>query len=232
MHLERPTTVRPTDSFFVLNTTVPHSPSQISDDLRDPLVLDMSLAASPDIVELQRKHEAIERELQSTWAMADQGGVWQDARSFEHVKLPQTNAAVQGLLHLRDLLYASFEAEPLEDGMDHPAEDIIDGAIRSTDDDHVFDWLYRACLDAEHPTFSASVLRCLGRQMRPGTVLWRTELVRKALTADDVEIRDAAVQVAEFWGGLDIRDQLKIRVQTEPLQWLRNYMQDVIEDLG
>ncbi len=209
MHLEHPTTVRPTDSFFVLNTTVPHSPSRISDDLRYPLVLDMSLVASPDIVELQKKHEVIKWGLQSTWAIAD-----------------------QRLLHLRDLLYASFEAEPFEDGIDHPAEDIIGDAIRSTDDDRVFDWLYRACFDAEHPTFSASVLRCLGRQMRPGTELWRTELVRRALTMDDVEIRDAALQAAEFWGGLGIRDILKHMVQTEPLQWLRNYMQDVIEDLG
>ena len=147
-------------------------------------------------------------------------------------KLPQINAAMQELLHLRDLLCASFEAEPLEDGIDHPAEDIIGGAIRSTGGDRVFDWLYRACLDAEHPTFSASVLRCLGRQMRPGTELWRTELVRRALTMDDVEIRDAALHAAEFWGGLDMRDMLKIKVQTEPSQWLRNYMQDVIEDLG
>ena len=49
---------------------------------------------------------------------------------------------------------------------------------------------------------------------------------------NDVEIRDAALQAAEFWGGLDMRNLLKIRVQTEPLSWLRDYMQDVIEDLG
>ncbi len=138
----------------------------------------------------------------------------------------------EGLLHLRALLYASFETKPLEDGIDHPAENIICGAIRSRDDDRVFDWLYRVCLDAEYPTFSASVLRCLGRQMHPGTELWHTELVRRALATDfDVEIRDAALQAAEFWGGSGIRDILKIKVQTEPLQWLRNYMQDVIEDL-
>jgi len=195
---------------FLLNPTVqPHSRLWRSGDLRDPSISYMSLAALPDIVELQKKHEVIKRGLQSTWAMAD-----------------------QGQLHLRDLLYASFETKPLEDGIDHPAEDIIGGAIRSTGGDRVFDWLYGACLDAEHPSFSASILRCLGRQIRPGTEFWRTELVRRALTMDDAEIRDAALQAAEFWGCLGILDTLKIKVQTEPLQWLRNYMQDVIEDLG
>ena len=209
MHLEYPTTVQSTDSFFVLNTTVLGSRSWISDDPYDSSGWGMSLAASPGIVAFQKKHKDLGQKLQSRWAIVD-----------------------QGLLRLRNLLYAAFEAEPLEDGIDHPAEDIIGNVIRSTGSDRVFDWLYRACFDAEHPTFSASVLRCLGRQISPGTKSWRTKLVRKALTMNDVEIRDAALQAAEFWGGLDMRNLFKIRVQTEPLSWLRDYMQDVIEDLG
>lgn len=177
----------------------------------------MSLAASSDGVELQKKLVFIVQKLQSTWAVADQGTALRNA--------------TQGLLRLKDLLYASFEAEPLEDGIDHPAEDIIGDAIRSTNGARVLDWLSRTCLDPEHPTFSASILRCLGRQVHLGTESWRTELVREALEVDDAEIRDAALQAAEFWGGLSMRDILKTRVQTEPLQWLRNYMQDVIEDL-
>ena len=133
--------------------------------------------------------------------------------------------------HLRDLLYASFGAKPIEDGIDHPAEEIIGNAIRSSGSDRVLDWLYGICVDTERPTFSASVLRCLGRQILPGTVLWRTELVRKALEIDDIEIRDAALQAAESWGGLEMRALLKTKVQTEPIHWFRNYMQDVIEDL-
>ena len=132
---------------------------------------------------------------------------------------------------LRDLLYASFKSEPIEDGIYHPAEDFIGNAIRSSGSDRVFDWLYRTCIDTEHPTFSASVLRCIGRQVLPGTVLWRTELVRKALEIDEVEIRDAALQAAESWGGPEMRNVLKTKVQTEPIHWFRNYMQDVIEDL-
>ena len=132
---------------------------------------------------------------------------------------------------LRDSLYASFEAESLKDGIDHPAEEIIGNAIRSAGSDHVFDWLYRACVNTEHPSFSASVLRCLGRQVSPGKVSWRIKLVREALEIDDVEIRDAALDAAGSWGGPVMRNVLKDKVQTDPLQWLRNYMQDIIEDL-
>lgn len=119
--------------------------------------------------------------------------------------------AMQGPLRLKDLLYASFEAEPLEDGMDHPAENIIGDAILSTNGARVLDWLSRACLDSEHSTFSASILRCLGRQVHPGTESWRTELVREALAVDDAEIRDAALQAAEFGGGRVCEIYLRLR---------------------
>ena len=155
--------------------------------------------------------------LESTQTMTDQRHSLQDE--------------MQGVSHLRDLLYASFGAETLEDGIDHPAEDIIGGAIRGANGARMLGWLSIVCLDPEHPTFSASILRCLGRQVHLGTESWRTELVQKALRVDDPEIRDAALQAAESWGGLSMRDILKIQVKTEPLRWLRSYMQDVIDDL-
>lgn len=217
MHLEWLATVRETGSILELPRVGRlYDQPRTSDVLSDLWFLPRSLAASLDVVELQNKH--IVQRWQSTWAITDQGVVLQ--------------GAMQGLSHLRDSLYISFEAEPLEDGIDHPAEDIIGDAIRSTNNARVLDWLFGACLDAEHPTFSASILRCLGRQVRPGTGSWRTELIQKALSINDVEIRDAALQAAELWGGMSIRETLKIKVQTEPVRWLQNYMRDVIEDLN
>ena len=64
----------------------------------------------------------------------------------------------------------------------------------------------------------------------PGTSLWRSELVRDALDLDDVEIRDAAVQAAELWGDRDMLPVLKSHSEPEP--WLRDYICDVIDDLG
>ncbi len=126
-------------------------------------------------------------------------------------------------------LRATFEADPLEDGMNHPAEQILSKALRSTEDKRVLDWLRAFSLDAAHPSFAASVLRCLGRQVNPGTGSWRAGLVRDGLTMDDVEIRDAAVQAAELWGDPDMRSVLESHSEPEP--WLRNYIRDVIDDL-
>ena len=126
-------------------------------------------------------------------------------------------------------LRATFEADPLEDGMNHPAEQILSKALRSTEDKRVLDWLRAFSLDAAYPSFAASVLRCLGRQTHPGTGSWRAGLVRDGLTMDDVEIRDAAVQAAELWGDPDMRSVLESHSEPEP--WLRNYIRDVIDDL-
>ncbi len=127
-------------------------------------------------------------------------------------------------------LHAAFEASQLESGMSHPAERIIATALRSSKNRQVFDWLKSFSLDEEHPGFAASVLRCLGRQTKPGTYSWRAELIRRALTADNVEIRDAAVGAAESWGDRESASILKSHREPEP--WLREYISDVISDLA
>ena len=131
---------------------------------------------------------------------------------------------------LANRLWMAFAADPLEDGMSHPVEEIIGEALRSTEDNPVLDWFRTFSLDAERPGFAASVLRCLGRQTLPGTDSWRTELVRDGLAVDDVEIRDAAVQAAESWGDRSLVDVMKAHSEAEP--WLREYIENVISDLG
>ena len=127
-------------------------------------------------------------------------------------------------------LRTAFDADPLEDGISHPAEQIVREALQSGDDrSRIFAFLRALSVDAEHPGLSASVLRCLSR-WRFGTPAWRAGIVRSALAADDVEMRDAAVQAAESWGGPEMRDVLRSHVETTP--WLRAYLQDVVEDLG
>lgn len=129
---------------------------------------------------------------------------------------------------LASKLWAAFEADPLEDGMDHPAEKIIEKVLQSKDGG-ILVCLKKLCLDVSEPSFAASVMRCLGRQNLPGTSSWRTELVRDGLATKDVEIRDAAVQAAESWGGREILDVLKSH--NEPERWIRDYIRDVVEDL-
>lgn len=136
---------------------------------------------------------------------------------------------VQENRRLRDKLRIAFESEPLEDGIDHPAERIIDKALRSEHGRHVLAWLGTSSVDVEQPVLAASVLRCLGRR-RPGTSAWRVAIVRSALAADDLEMRDAAVQAAESWGDLEMREVLLGHV--EEVSWLRTYVEDVVKDFG
>ena len=124
-------------------------------------------------------------------------------------------------------LWAAFEADPLEDCMNHPAEKIIEEALRGQDEFPVLEWFRAFSHDAAHPGFAASVLRCLGRQASAGTASWRADLVREGLAADCVEIRDAAAQAAESWG--DLRAVLEAHL--EPVPWLRDYIRGIIDDL-
>jgi len=126
-------------------------------------------------------------------------------------------------------LSAAFEADPLEDGMDHPAEEIIGVALHSVRSELVLDWFEEFAMDKARPSFAASVLRCLGRQACPGTASWRAKLIRGALALDDVEGRDAAVQAAELWGDREVVDVLRSHREPEP--WLRGYIRDVTDDL-
>ena len=130
---------------------------------------------------------------------------------------------------LQFALRASFEADPLEDGISHPAEEIISQALQSGECPDVLAWLRALCLNTVQPSLAASVLRCLGRQSDPGTDKWRAGLVRAALAIDDVEIRDGAVQAAELWAGSNLIDVLN--AHSEPVTWLQYYIRDVIDDL-
>ena len=153
-----------------------------------------------------------------------------DAVSFEPAAAQQDPIEDREQERLATRLHATFEADSLENGIDHPAEQIIERALRTTEGQRVLEWLRALSLDAEHPSFAASVLRCMGRQIHAGTALWRARLVRDGLALDDVEIRDAAVQAAESWADPEILEVLKSH--DEPQPWLRDYILGVIDDLG
>ena len=153
-----------------------------------------------------------------------------DAGSFEWTIAERDPYFVEKQTKLAISLYAAYEAEPLEDGMYHPAERIIGDALQSTESEQVLEWLREISLDGAHPGLAAEVLRCLARQVHPGSALWRTELVRDGLAMDSAEIRDAAVRAAEWWGDAQMRTVLISHRESEP--WLQEYIRDVIDDLG
>ena len=62
-----------------------------------------------------------------------------------------------------------------------------------------------------------------------GTEEWRVGLVRAALGADDVEVRDAAAQAAESWGDFGMIAVLE--AHAELLAWLKDYIDAVVDDM-
>ena len=126
-------------------------------------------------------------------------------------------------------LYSTFDSEPLEDGMDHPSEDVLVDALEAIDERKLLSWLKEFSLDSERPAFSASILRCLGRMPELGTEEWRVDLVRSALTMRNVQIRDAAVQAAEHWADHGFIEVLQDHTDTE--QWITDYINMVIDDM-
>lgn len=137
----------------------------------------------------------------------------------------QNRTEKEGLL---SKLRNSFDTDYLEDGVVHPAEQIIDNALTSANRQDVYRWLSEFIADAEYTQLAASVLRCLGRcKLEP--LAWRVEIVQTALASDDLELRDAAVQAAETWGEIEFCNVLKHH--SEDIPWLRAYIEEVSRDL-
>ncbi len=122
-----------------------------------------------------------------------------------------------------------FDSEPVEDGVSHPAEQIIDETLNSTNRLDAYRWLGELAVDVNHPGIAASVIRCLSRR-ESEPIAWRVKIAAAALKLDDVEIRDAAVQAVEAWGEPEFRKALELH--SEDVAWLRNYIEDVIDNLG
>lgn len=130
---------------------------------------------------------------------------------------------------LRFELYSAFDNIPLESCVAHPADQIIERALREYPRDSILAWLKKFCLDESRPDFAASVLRCLGRQSNPGTEAWRVRLLGDALRSDNLEIRDAAAQTADMWDDEEMADVL--RSHQEPVPWLRQHIADVLANM-
>lgn len=186
----------------------------VLDDHRTPTACGQGLAISHDAAWLQTEIEALTTRVLASWrtkAVSVSSTQENDRRRF------------------LDRLHASFDAEPFEDGMDHPAEQVIAAALESEDRDTTLQWISSACLESETPAFAAATLLCVARQSGIGTTEWRAELVRRGLAADEIDLRDAAIQAAESWGDPGLGAILA--VHSEPVSWLDEYRRGVIDDL-
>lgn len=131
--------------------------------------------------------------------------------------------------HFEHGLLGAFEDEVVEDGMYHPAEDIILGALKNHDEAKVLGWIREFVIDTSRPDFAYSILLCLTHQQPIGTTSWRVHLISDALNSQDIVVRDAAVQVADSWADPALLPVLQARKNNEPVNWLKDYLQHVIE---
>lgn len=148
----------------------------------------------------------------------------------DRAALQQVDYAVPERVHVERQLWNAFDTEPLEDGVTHPAEQIIEGFVRDTKD--APEWLAELALDETSPAFAASVLRCLSRVAGVGSASWRESVVRGGLASSDVQMRDAALQAAEEWGEPAMCLILRAHLSSEPVAWLRAAAKDVLDALA
>ncbi|MCY4369441.1 MAG: hypothetical protein OXF41_08460 [bacterium] len=132
-------------------------------------------------------------------------------------------------VRFRHQLQTAFRLEPVENGIRHEAESIIDEALKGTESITVLDSFRAGIIEDSPAGFAASILLCLGRRNDLGTAAWRADLIKASLKSDDVEVRDAAAQAAEFWSDRTIRSVLQ--EHAEPEGWLAEYINDIIGDL-
>lgn len=122
----------------------------------------------------------------------------------------------------------AFDAEPFEAGMTHPAQGILAEALEGSVSPVILDAIRAGCVSDEERVGVADLLRCLARLASPGTEEWRTDLIRDALTSDDLEVRDAALEAADAW-----QDRGLLRVlqsHREPIAFLREEIAALIRD--
>jgi hypothetical protein len=119
--------------------------------------------------------------------------------------------------------------EPVIDGYDHAAE----GFLRETfkhEPDFVAQWFLSALRENVTPSLVADSLRLLGR-IAPTGKEWLAQITAVALRSPSAEVRDAAMQAIESCGDPALVAVLKDHRQNEPRKWLRDYADQIIQDL-
>jgi hypothetical protein len=131
----------------------------------------------------------------------------------------------------RDLL-SSFQQEPVESGYYHPADDIIKEGLKSFKT-LCHGWIQSIFFDNfDNTIISAGILLCLGNLDIQEVKPWGIDIAIKGLTHSSSEVREAAVEAFELWGGQESLDALKEYVVSEKVSRLKNYVQEVIKDLS
>ncbi len=126
-------------------------------------------------------------------------------------------------------LLSAFQDEPIENGFNHPAERVIQQALRSNQSNAV-SWIQAIYHENQNrASVAAAILRCVGRLSRGMVRPWGDFMIITGLSHSDVEVREAAVRAIEMW--VDPSLSQVLQDHDEQVPWLRDYINQVIGDL-
>ena len=145
--------------------------------------------------------------------------------TYRFLEQRQEQEEKQHRQRLWNRLDTSFVHEDLDPDRDHPAERTLGRAMSSLLGRR---WLLGFCADEKHPELAASLLLCLCRLPALHLVEWEKQLISRTLACDDVEIRDASVQLAVAWGGDHLQGLLQSHQERKG--WLHDYIGSVLAD--
>jgi hypothetical protein len=130
---------------------------------------------------------------------------------------------------LRSNLIASISRDPVEDGLIHQGQELIREASTQYGSMVALGWIEEMLNETDDPYLLSSILRLAGRVAPLGSPKARQQLITKFISSNEPIVREAAVQCAETWKDPALKPVLKNHA--EEIAWLRNYINDVIEDL-
>ena len=182
--------------------------------------------------------EQIQRELEALAQMPDEEIDFSDIPEvtdwsgairgmFYHMNnRTKPNATRESLLNdLRN----DYANQPQEGGFDHRSEDTLRQALTTYNQAEVLDWLSQICNNRHKPTLAASAIRSLSNLEKPGNPRWRLRLIKHTLKSSSTDVRDAAIQAVEKWQ--EHRLVGLLQRHEDPIDWLHQYAQGVIQDL-
>ena len=127
----------------------------------------------------------------------------------------------KGYKRFADSIYWAIENEPYEVFQTNKVGDVIE-----TGSHHVWNWFIKI-LDEDNISLGERSLQYFMYLDRVHTHKWRKDLLHKAITHEDLYIRDAGVQLLEHWD--QNYELLRERIPNEPVEWLKKYMQEVLD---
>ncbi len=134
-------------------------------------------------------------------------------------------------LELRTLdgsLRSKFAENPVEAGLNHGAEEVLRSAITHRPEESERYLVAQARQGSNFP-FRCDLIKVMGRLPRSCFSDQVIPLALELLQEADVEIREAAVQLAEEWRDLRFADALEMRQESVP--WLANYARQVAAEI-